>query len=167
MASDPAANQPDLSRTLPAGLTPLELANQLLELVIAGNSYAHSRKKRFIRRSSAVRAVTLILSTASTIILGLQDLDFWTGLGFSFTAVVTVASAVEPFFAWRFRWILMEEAQYHFYKIRDEILYRIASKSAAELSRSDIDELYEEYKTVWKNLSQQWLEHRRHATTGG
>ena len=44
----------------------------------------------------------------------LQDLDFWSGLGFSLVALVTVINAVEPFFNWRSRWVLMEEAQYRF-----------------------------------------------------
>jgi hypothetical protein len=58
------------------------------------------------------RIVSLVLAVASTIILGLQQLNFWTGLAFSFVAVGTLVSAVEPFFNWRSRWILMEEAQY-------------------------------------------------------
>ncbi|MDT7594464.1 MAG: hypothetical protein QOJ06_10 [Pseudonocardiales bacterium] len=39
----------------------------------------------------------------------------------SFIAIVTVTSALEPFFAWRFRWMLMEAAQYDFYGIGDEL----------------------------------------------
>jgi hypothetical protein len=59
---------------------------------------------------------SLILSGASTIILGLQNLDFWTELGFSLVAIATRVNALEPFFAWRSRWVLMEETQYRFYR---------------------------------------------------
>jgi hypothetical protein len=44
--------------------------------------------------------VSLVLAVSSTIILGLQQLNFWTGLAFSFVAVGTLVSAVEPFFNW-------------------------------------------------------------------
>jgi hypothetical protein len=41
------------------------------------------------------------LSASSTVILGLQDLDFWASVGFSLVALSTVVTAVEPFFNWR------------------------------------------------------------------
>jgi hypothetical protein len=49
-----------------------------------------------------------VLSGASTIILGVQNLDFRAGLGFALVALTTVVAAVEPFFNWRSRRLLME-----------------------------------------------------------
>jgi hypothetical protein len=40
--------------------------------------------------SSTLKAATVILSGASTIILGVQNLDFWAGLGFTPVALATV-----------------------------------------------------------------------------
>ena len=37
--------------------------------------------------------------------------------------LVALISALEPFFNWRSRWILMEEAQYRLQRIRDELEY--------------------------------------------
>lgn len=171
MPRDPDAEPNARPHTLQAGLTPIEQAHQLLQWVETGNNYARERKNRFRRRSAAIRVTTLTLSAASTIILGLQDLDFWTGLGFSFIAIVTVTSALEPFFAWRFRWVLMEAAQYDFYRIGDELKYIVSSRN--NLQQSELDELYGQYKElygqykkVWEDLSGQWLEHRRHASSG-
>ena len=54
-------------------------------------------RAKFRRSASAIRVLSLVLAVASTIILGLQQLNFWTGLAFSFVAVGTLVSAVEPF----------------------------------------------------------------------
>jgi hypothetical protein len=91
---------------------------------VRGIVWAQPRKKRFRSAASITRMVTLGLSGASTVILGLQDLDFWASLGFSLVALSTVVAAVEPFFNWRSRWVLMEEAQYELRRIRDELDYR-------------------------------------------
>ena len=151
---------------LPTGLAPEELAALLLRWAEEGNKYARERKRRFTRRSSTLRVTTLALSAASTIILGLQNLDFWSSVGFTLTALVTVTSAVEPFFAWRFRWVLMEEAQYDFNRIARELRYLLAGHAPGTVLRESVDHLYDEYKMTWHRSSQQWLEHRRLAGGG-
>jgi hypothetical protein len=108
----------------------------------------------------------LLLSAAATIILGLQDLNFWSSVGFSLTALVTLASAIEPFFAWRFRWVLMEEAQYEFLRIADDIKYHLGCHPAGSLTRETVDDLYDRYQVAWEKLSRQWLDHRRLAGAG-
>jgi Protein of unknown function (DUF4231) len=94
-----------------SALAPREVAARLQGHVADGITWARRRKAKFRRSASAIRVLSLVLAVASTIILGLQQLNFWTGLAFSFVAVGTLVSAVEPFFNWRSRWILMEEAQ--------------------------------------------------------
>jgi hypothetical protein len=54
-------------------------------------------------------ARSLALPVVSTIILGLRNLSGWAGGAFALVAVVTAVSALEPFSAWRDRWVLMEE----------------------------------------------------------
>jgi hypothetical protein len=65
----------------------------------------------------------------------LQDLDFWTGLGFALIALATAENTFEPFFAWRSRWVLMEEAQYEFYRLRDDATFDpgLSAKSFPQL----------------------------------
>jgi hypothetical protein len=62
-----------------------------------GNAYARSRKNRFRSSPSVVRMTSLILTVTSTIILGLQQLNVWTGIAFSLMAVVTSVNTLEPF----------------------------------------------------------------------
>jgi hypothetical protein len=143
------------------GLTPLELAQDLVARIEQGNAYARSRKNRFRSSSSVVRMTSLILTVTSTIILGLQQLNVWTGIAFSLVAIVTSVNTLEPFFAWRSRWVLMEEAQYKFYRLRDELTYYIAASQPDQLDESRIQKLFDEYQQIWNQLSNRWMEYRR------
>ena len=148
---------------LPSGLKPLELAHHLRTQIARGHSYAQSRKHRFRWKSVAVRLTTLVLSAASTIILGLQNLDPWTGTAFSLVAVVTVVSALEPFFAWRSLWVLMEDASYRFHRLEDDLSYYIASTPATEIDSERVHEMFQRYQEIWDSLSTRWLRFRDNA----
>jgi hypothetical protein len=143
------------------GLTTAELAQDLLSRIERGNNYARSRKNRFRYRSSSVKLASLVLSVTSTIILGLQKLNVWTGVAFSLVAVVTVVNTLEPFFAWRSRWVLMEDTQYRFYRLRDELTYYIAATQSDQLDESRIREMFDEYQQIWDQLGNRWMEYRR------
>jgi hypothetical protein len=101
----------DEQREPPVGLSPFETLLELERWIVRANSYADSRKNKFRFLATVVKLLSLALSAVATVILGLQDLDFWAGLAFSLVALTTVINAVEPFFNWRARWVLMEEAR--------------------------------------------------------
>ncbi|MFJ8959359.1 SLATT domain-containing protein [Lentzea sp. NPDC102401] len=145
---------------LPSGLKPHELAQHLLGQIERGHAYARARKQRFRWKSVTVRLTTLVLSAVSTIILGLQNLDPWTGTAFSLVAVVTVVSALEPFFAWRSLWVLMEEASYQFHRLEDDLAYYVASTPAADVDPERVREMFERYQEIWDSLSGRWLKFR-------
>lgn len=105
--------------------------------------------------------MSLALTVTSTIILGLQELNVWTGIAFSLVAIVTAVNTLEPFFAWRSRWVLMEEAQYKFYKLRDELTYYIAAMQPDQLDESKLRSMFDEYQQIWDQLSSRWMEYRR------
>ncbi|MFJ4188951.1 DUF4231 domain-containing protein [Kitasatospora sp. NPDC089509] len=140
------------------GLAPAETAALLLERIRRGNDYARTRKQRFRRRASAIKLLTLALSAASTILLGLR---LWANLAFALVALVTTLGAVEPFFNWRSRWVLMEETQYRFQRLADDLEYLLASTPADELTHSRLDAVFARYQAVWDDLGRTWLEHRR------
>ncbi|WP_235921620.1 SLATT domain-containing protein [Lentzea tibetensis] len=145
---------------LPTGLTPLELAKLVLTRIEDANGYAKVRKQRFRWKSVAVRVSVLVMTAASTIILGLQNLNPWTGTAFSLVAIATVVGALEPFFAWRSLWVLMEEAAYRFYRLHDELEYYLASVPPDELDARRIREVFDEYQGIWDRLSNRWLQYR-------
>jgi hypothetical protein len=145
------------------GLTPLELGQDVIARIERANQYARSRKGRYRRRSAIVKVSALAMSATSTIILGWQDLDFWSGLAFSLVALTTIVNALEPFFAWRSRWVLMEETQYRLYRLRDELSYYLASHQPDELDVTRINQMFDQYQRIWDQLGDRWLEYRRTA----
>lgn len=149
-----------------SALAPHQVAVRLQGQVSEGITWARRRKAKFRRSASAIRSVSLVLAVASTIILGLQQLNFWTGLAFSFVAVATLVSAVEPFFNWRSRWILMEEAQYKLRRIQDELEYYLIKTAAADVTLDDLDPFFERLQGVWTDTSERWLTYRRGGQTG-
>ena len=157
----PNPSEPIQSDVPAPGLTPSELAIDILSRIERGNTYARSRKRRFRPHSSTVRVVSLTLSVTSTIILGLQTLNAWTGVAFALIAVVTTVNALEPFFAWRDRWVLMEETQYRFYRLRDELTYYIAATKPDHLDGVKLREVFDEYQRIWDQLGSRWKEYRR------
>jgi hypothetical protein len=160
MSGQPTADE-DEERDPPTQLSPRELAIWVRSEAVRGIAWAQPRKKRFRSAASITRMVTLGLSGASTVILGLQDLDFWASLGFSLVALSTVVAAVEPFFNWRSRWVLMEEAQAELRRIRDELDYLLATSGDGELRREHIEPFFERSQQVWRQTSTRWLDQRR------
>ncbi|MFF3684467.1 SLATT domain-containing protein [Streptomyces sp. NPDC002187] len=133
----------------------------MLDKIRQGNGYARGREKQFARSASVTKVATLGLSAASTVILGLQNLNAWAGLALACVALGTLLGAVEPFFDWRSRWILMEEAQYRFQRLADDLEYLVASTPADELTFDQLDEIFARYQAIWDDLSRTWLEYRR------
>lgn len=144
-----------------AGPSPGEAAAFLLDKIRQGNGYARGRKRRFRRSASATKVATLALSAASTVILGFQDLNAWADVALGCVALVTLLGAVEPFFNWRSRWVLMEEAQHRFQRLADDLEYLMASTGPDALTFDQLSEIFGRYQVIWDDLSRTWLEHRR------
>ncbi|MEV5972219.1 SLATT domain-containing protein [Streptomyces sp. NPDC051921] len=149
------------------GASPRDVAALVLDKIRQGNAYARTRKKRFSRSASMTKVATLGLSAASTVILGVQNLNAWTGLALACVALVTLLGAIEPFFNWRSRWVLMEEAQHRFQRLADDLEYLMASTGADELTFDQLREIFDQYQTIWDDLSRTWLEHRRELAPSG
>lgn len=159
--------KPPIQSAVPdPGLSPLELAHDVLSRIEQANRYARQRKHRFRWRSSAVRLSVLAMSVTSTIILGLQPLNLWTGLAFSLVALTTVVNTLEPFFAWRSRWVLMEETQYRFYRLRDELTFYLASRPEDQVEVATVADMFRQYQEIWDQLGTRWLEYRHTNESG-
>lgn len=160
MTDNPAATPTPSELQTTDAHTPLVVAERLLSEVRRGNSYAKAKKRRFRRNASVLKVVALVLSGASTVILGLQDLDFWASFAFSLVAITTVLSAVEPFFNWRSRWILMEEMQYRFYRLEDDLAYYLEKTAGDAITQEEVDQYFATYQELWHDVSRRWLEQR-------
>ncbi|WJV44553.1 DUF4231 domain-containing protein [Streptomyces flavofungini] len=151
--------QPDSG--LNAGLSPEETAVLLLSKIRRGDAYADRRKQQFRRLASVIKMLTLALSAASTIILGLQSLNTWAGLAFALVALGTLLGAVEPYFNWRSRWVLMEGTQYRFRRLADDLEHLVATTAPGDLTHDRVNAIFHSYQNIWDDLCRVWLEHRR------
>ena len=156
----------DETRAPRGGLAPSDVARQVQRQASDGVAWARRRKKRFSRSASAIRVLSLALAVASTVILGLQHLNFWASVAFSLVAIGTLVNALEPFFNWRSRWILMEEPQYRFHQIEDELEYLLLKTPQSEIKIADLDPFFGRLQEVWKLTSERWLEYRRSGQPG-
>jgi len=161
-----ATEKPIQSLVPKADLSPLELAHDLLSRIDEGNKYADLRKRQFRRKSSIIKAVSLGMSAAATVILGFQNLNVWTGIGFSLVALLTVVNTLEPFFAWRARWVLMEHLQYKFYRLRDDLTFYFAETAPDKLDKAKIKAMFDQYQQIWDLLNDRWSEYRRAGGSG-
>jgi hypothetical protein len=153
-------------RSTPAGLTPAQRAELLHGWIDDAIGYSKRKRRDFRSAASLVKIATLVLSAASTIILGVQNLDFWTGVGFALVATVTVVSAVEPFFNWRSRWVLMEEQLLRLYRLEEDLTMLVARTPAGAMTDEMVDEYHDAYREIRNSTSQRWLEFRRSTDQG-
>ncbi|WP_206785108.1 DUF4231 domain-containing protein [Amycolatopsis sp. MtRt-6] len=131
------------------------------DLLSADMEWVDSRKSQFRRRASIVRVSALLLTAASTVVLGIPEIPARASIALPMVALVTVLGGLETFFNWRSRWVLMTETRYRFNRLRDELDYYIVTTPEAELSRGRLEELFARHQVVWEETSRQWVEFRK------
>ena len=57
--------------------------------------------------------------------------------------------------------MLMENTQYRFYRLRDELTYYIAATPPEQLDEPRIRAMFDEYQQIWDQLGNRWMEFRR------
>jgi len=144
-----------------AGLPLREVVVHFRDLVSADMDWVDSRKSQFRRHASIVRVSALLLTAASTVVLGIQEIPARASIALPMVALVTVLGGLETFFNWRSRWVLMTETRYRFNRLRDELDYYIVTTPAAELSRGRLAEFFAKHQVVWDETSRQWVEFRK------
>jgi hypothetical protein len=150
-----------VSSQLEMDVPPTELASRLLAEVRKGIEYARRRKRTFGRKATVIRLITLGLSATSTVILGLQELNVWASIAFSLVALTTLAGAIEPFFNWRSRWIVMEDMNARFRRLESDLEYFLAKTKPEALRSDDLDEFFVRNQEIWIEGSEAWLASRR------
>lgn len=131
------------------------------DLVSADMEWTDSRKVRFRRRAGRVKLAALTLTALSTIVLGIPAIPARASIALPMVALVTLLGALEAFFNWRSRWVLMEEAQYRLNRLRDEMDYYLVVTPSAEITKDKLDEFFEEQQAIWSDVSRRWIEFRK------
>lgn len=131
------------------------------DLVSADMDWADSRKARFRARAAAAKIAALTLTAGSTVVLGIPAIPNRTAIALPMVALVTLVTALEPFFNWRSRWVLMEETRYRLNMIRDEMDYYLVTTPAADLDRDQLYRFFTGRLDVWTDASRRWIEFRK------
>lgn len=134
---------------------------QFRELVSAHMEWADSRKARFRTYASWTRIAILLLTAGSTSVLGIPAIPNRTSIALPMVALVTLIGGLEPFYNWRSRWVLMEEAQYRLNHLRDTMDYYLVTRGDDGLRPEKLYEFFEAEQGVWSDVSRQWIEFRK------
>jgi len=105
-----------------------------------------------------------LFSGAATVLLGLQIEGLepqFRSAAFVLSALVTLFSALEPFFNFRALWIEHEIALWKFYRLRDRINFYLEGLDASQISSEAVDRFHTEYQAIWNDLSQSWINYRK------
>jgi hypothetical protein len=131
------------------------------DLVSSDMDWADLRKARFRTRASCAKVAALALTAASTVVLGIPAIPGRAAIALPMVAFVTLIGALEPFYNWRSRWVLMEETQYRLNRIRDEMDYYLVTTTSADLDRERLRKFFADQQDVWHDVSRQWVEFRK------
>ncbi|HLN69613.1 MAG TPA: SLATT domain-containing protein [Streptosporangiaceae bacterium] len=123
--------------------------------------WADSRKHVFRRRASYVRVATLLLTAASTVVLGIEAIPSRAAIALPMVALVTVLGQLDSFYNWRSRWVLMEEAQYRLNRLRDDIDYYVITTPPPELEEERLKKFFLEQQATWNDVSRRWIGFRK------
>lgn len=96
--------------------------------------------------SRSLPGATLALTASSTVVLGIQAIPSRASIALPMVALVTVLGALETFFSWRSRWVLMEETQYRLNRLRDEMDYYLVATPSIEMHKDHLDQFFEDSK---------------------
>ena len=129
--------------------------------VSADMEWADSRKTRFRKRAARAKVATLALTAGSTVVLGIPAIPNRAALALPMVALVTLVTALEPYFNWRSRWVLMEETQYRLNRIRDEMDYYLVTTPADQLDRDRLGHFFKAQQDIWRDVSRRWIEFRK------
>jgi hypothetical protein len=131
------------------------------DLLSADMEWTDSRKARFRKRASYVKIAMLGLTAASTVVLGIPAIPARAYIALPMVALVTMLGAVESFYAWRSRWVLMEETQYRLNRIRDEVDFYLIATPTADLDRDRLRQFFHDQQAIWSDVSRRWVEFRK------
>ena len=156
---EPAA--PDLKTEL----TPLEMANSVRRSFYKDRNYLRRRRSRWATGAVTLRILALASSWVATVLLGLSNLSGLAALGFAFSALVSLITALEPFLNFRSRWVSADEALAHWHRAEEELTSYVATTPESELVMTEVLRFDEMRRDEWLRFSQDWLANRRSASS--
>ena len=116
------------------------------------------------RKASIIKLTATFCSATATVLLGLKVPSLeaqFRDIAFALTALITLISALEPFFNFRALWVEHEIALWKLYRLRDKLEFYLAGNSPENISLSEIDKFHDEFQNIWNDLAQSWISYRK------
>lgn len=148
-------------RKLHTDLAPDALASYVQVRLRAARRYVQRQRNVWRALATTTHLTTLTLSAAATVVLGFARLTGLGSLGFIFSALVTTIAAIEPFYNWRSRWVISEEALAEWYRIEEDLTIYVASNPTKSLDTILIMAFDKRFVGVWETFNRKWLRSRR------
>lgn len=123
--------------------------------------WAAMRRRHFKSSAARVKIATLVLTAASTVVLGIDGIPARADIALPMVAMVSVLTTLDVYFSWRSRWILMEEAQYRLQRLRDRIDFYVVTTSEARIEKGALVEFFDEQQAIWADVSKRWVDYRK------
>jgi hypothetical protein len=138
-------------------LPPRETIIAFRDLVSRHMAWADSRKARFRRRASAVKISSLALTAAATVVLGIGASSFGATVALPLVAMVTLLTAIDGYFGWRPRWVLMQETQTRLNSLWDNMDYYLVTSAAGAEDRTALERFQREEHNIWTEVDRRWV----------
>ncbi|MGZ0069401.1 SLATT domain-containing protein [Microbacterium arborescens] len=127
-------------------------------------NYIRGRRRGWAFGAVVFRLTAVLLSGLATIMLGLADLSGLAAWGFALSAVVTLVTALEPFFNFRARWVSADQALARWHRDEEELTTYVATRPEERLKVEDVIRFDDARREAWAQFSRDWLAERRGAS---
>lgn len=141
-----------------------EKADCLSKQIETAIAHTKENKRKNQRRASYIKIATVLLSGIATVLLGLQIQGYeaaFRSYAFILGALVTVLTALEPFFNFRALWVEHEAALADFHRLKDKFVFYLVGAEPDRLDEKRLEQLHQEYQQIWNRLNRTWIEYRR------
>ena len=144
-----------------------EKANYILEHIDLSlkNMLRHRKENR--TWASVIKILVIFLSSALTVLLGLQSTGlekYFKDIAFTLAAVVTLLNTLEPFFNFRALWVEHEQAIARMYRLKNDVEFYLAGTPPKEIKVEKLDDFLEKFKDIWNSLNDNYIRHRKGST---
>lgn len=164
MAKPKYAN-PEPSRELVSGESPLQLAQRVRALLRDSKSQTRARRRVWDRWSNIMFVGQLAAGAAATVLIGVTATGWVGALAVALSATATALTAASSWFAFRPRAEAADRALAVWHRLEDQLEMYVASRSPEKLNPGELLKLDAERQEAWEHYSATWLSARASSST--
>lgn len=128
----------------------------LLEEIDKSIEIIKNKSKSNKRKLKIFFLISLLFSTATTLILAFDFVGYekiQKNIALIFSAALTLVSGWTARFDYQKLWFRQKATLLSMYQLKNKVNYL---KIRSDINQLDVDELFNEYKTIWEKDSQEW-----------